>query len=94
MEEEKREHARLTMHATVNIQHGDRRIEAELENFSVKGTFVRGRMAMELDDVVVFSICQTAFRAQAKVVRKSADGYALHFEKYLPYQGFKGLAPG
>lgn len=94
MEEEKRNHARITMHAMVNIQHGGRRIEAELENFSVKGTFVRGSIVMELDDVVLFSICQTAFRAQAKVVRKSADGYALHFEKYLPCQGFRGLAPG
>ena len=83
MQKEKRNCARLAMHAKSNIQSGDCNIEGESENLSMKGAFVRTAWQMKVHDVVTFTICGTPVCAKAKVVRVTEKGMGLEFEKTL-----------
>jgi len=83
MNGEKRNCARLAMHAKANINLEDQSIEGELENVSMEGAFVTAIKQTELNDVVKFTICDTPINAKAKVVRVTDKGMGLQFEKTL-----------
>jgi hypothetical protein len=79
MKKDRRDHSRVTMHALVNILRGNQTIEAEMENLSINGTFVRGAKRMEVNDNVVLSVCSTSIKTEAKVVRVTDTGMGLRF---------------
>jgi hypothetical protein len=83
MHKEKRKHTRLALHSKANIQLGDRSIEAESENLSLKGAFVTAVSPMELYDVVAFTFSHIPISAKAKVVRVTDKGIGLQFERTL-----------
>jgi len=52
MYKEKRNFARLALHAKANIHLGEELVEAEVENLSMKGVFVTSVRRMEIEDKV------------------------------------------
>ena len=84
MHQEKRNFARLELHAKAFIHWGDQHIEGEVENVSVKGAFVMTDSLKGINDVVAFTIDNTSTcDRQAKVVRVTDKGIGLQFEKHL-----------
>ena len=88
MYKEKRNFARLALHAKANIHLFDELIEAEVENLSMKGVFVTSVRRMDLDDKVAVTIYHTLTPQilcdlKAKVVRVTDRGMGLQFEKTL-----------
>ena len=53
---EKRNCARLDLHAKANIHLGDQDIMTDMENVSMKGAFVAAVSPLKLNDVVAFTI--------------------------------------
>jgi hypothetical protein len=88
MYKEKRNFARLALHAKANIHQNDQIVEGEVENLSMKGVFVTATRRMELDDMVAITIYHTLTPQvlcdlKAKVVRITDKGMGLQFEKTL-----------
>ena len=88
MYKEKRNFARLALHAKANILQNDQIIEGEVENLSMKGVFVTATKRMEMNDTVAVTIYHTLTPQvlcdlKAKVVRITDKGMGLQFEKTL-----------
>lgn len=88
MFKEKRNFARLALHAKANIMHHDQTVEGEVENLSMKGVFIKTTQFMEIDDTVAVTIYHTLTPQvlcdlKAKVVRLNDKGVGLQFEKTL-----------
>jgi len=84
MHQEKRNFARLELHAKAFIHWDDQHIEGEVENVSVKGAFITTDSQKGINDVVAFTIDNTSTcDRQAKVVRVTDKGIGLQFEKHL-----------
>jgi len=88
MYKEKRNFARLALHAKANIHQKDQTIEGEVENLSMKGVFVTTVRRMEINDTVAVTIYHTLTPQvlcdlKAKVVRLTDRGMGLQFEKTL-----------
>jgi len=88
MYKEKRNFARLALHAKANIHVDDEMVEAEVENLSMKGVFVTSARRMEIEDKVSVTIYHTLTPQilcdlKAKVVRVTDRGMGLQFEKTL-----------
>ena len=88
MFKEKRNFARLSLHAKANIVLGDQMIEGEVENLSMKGVFVKSTRRIDLNDTVAITIYHTLTPQvlcdlKAKVVRVTDNGMGLQFEKTL-----------
>ena len=84
MRRENREFTRLAMHAKATMLLEDQYIEGEVENLSLKGTFVVAGKMLELHQVVSITIDNTlACGISAKVVRVTDKGMGLEFEKTL-----------
>ena len=84
MHEEKRNFARMELHAKVFIHRDDQHIEGEVENVSIKGAFVMAANQIGINDVVAFSIDNNqTCDLKAKVVRVTDNGMGLQFEKTL-----------
>jgi hypothetical protein len=88
MYKEKRNFARLALHAKANILQEDQVIEGEVENLSMKGVFISAGQKMELNDSVAVTIYHTLTPQvlcdlKAKVVRITDRGMGLQFEKTL-----------
>ena len=85
---EKRNFARLALHAKANVIQGHQVIEGEVENLSMKGVFVRTTRTIDLGDMVAVTIYHTLTPQvlcdlKAKVVRVTDQGMGLQFEKTL-----------
>lgn len=81
---ERRNFARLVLHAKAYINWDGRDIAGEVENVSIKGAFVTAASQMAINDVVAFTIDNTpTFDRKAKVVRVTNKGMGLQFEKPL-----------
>ena len=84
MDREKRNFARLALHAKAHIHQDDQEIEGEVENVSMKGAFVTEVSQMGVNDVVAFTIDYTPTRdLKAKVVRVTDKGIGLEFDRTL-----------
>ena len=84
MHVEKRNFARLELHAKAFLHWDDQHIEVEVENVSVKGAFVIAASQRGINDVVAFTIDNTStYDRKAKVVRVTDKGMGLQFEKTL-----------
>jgi hypothetical protein len=88
MYKEKRNFARLALHAKANIHQSDQLVEGEVENLSMKGVFVTTTKKMEINDTVAITIYHTLTPQvlcdlKAKVVRVTDNGMGLQFEKTL-----------
>lgn len=88
MYKEKRNFARLALHAKANIHHSGHTIEGEVENLSMKGVFVMAPRKLEINDTVAVTIYHTLTPQvlcdlKAKVVRVTDQGMGLQFEKTL-----------
>lgn len=88
MYKEKRNFARLALHAKANIHLGEELIEAEVENLSMKGVYVTTMRRIEMDETVSVTIYHTLTPQvlcdlRAKVVRVTNSGMGLQFEKTL-----------
>ena len=88
MYKEKRNFARLALHAKANLHLGDQVIEGEVENLSMKGVFVTAVRRLEINDMVAVTIYHTLTPQilcdlKAKVVRITDQGMGLQFEKTL-----------
>jgi len=84
MRRENRAFTRLAMHAKANMLLEDQCIEAEVENLSLKGTFIVTGRKLELHRLVLITIDGTlASGISAKVVRITDRGMGLEFEKTL-----------
>ena len=88
MFKEKRNFARLALHAKASINQQDRMIEGEVENLSMKGVFVRTTKIIPVNDTVAVTIYHTLTPQvlcdlKAKVVRITDKGMGLQFEKTL-----------
>ena len=88
MHKEKRNFARLALHAKANIVMNDQIIEGEVENLSMKGVFVTAARLLKINDMVTVTIHHTITPQvlcdlKAKVVRLTDKGMGLQFEKTL-----------
>jgi hypothetical protein len=88
MYKEKRNFARLALHAKANLHVQDEMVEAEVENLSMKGVFVTSARRMDIDDKLSVTIYHTLTPQilcdlKAKVVRVTDRGMGLQFEKTL-----------
>jgi hypothetical protein len=88
MYKEKRNFARLALHAKANIHLAEEIVEAEVENLSMKGVFVTSVRRMDIEDKVAVTIYHTLTPQilcdlKAKVVRVTDKGMGLQFEKTL-----------
>jgi hypothetical protein len=88
MYKEKRNFARMSFHAKAILQQGDRVIEGEVENLSMKGAFVTPVWHRGINDLVAVTIYhpltpQVLCELMAKVVRVTDKGMGLRFEKTL-----------
>jgi len=81
---ERRNFARLELHAKAYMHWDDRYIVGELENVSIKGAFVTAPNPIGINNLVAFTIDNTSTcDRQAKVVRVTDKGIGLQFEKHL-----------
>jgi len=85
---EKRNFARLALHAKANLILDHQVIEGEVENLSMKGVFIKTTRKIHLDDMVAVTIYHTLTPQvlcdlKAKVVRVTDKGMGLQFEKTL-----------
>ncbi|MCM0081982.1 PilZ domain-containing protein [Geomonas sp. Red32] len=88
MYKEKRNFARLALHAKANIHLDNEMIAGEVENLSMKGVFVTAARKVEINDTVAITIYHTLTPQvlcdlKAKVVRVTEKGMGLQFEKTL-----------
>jgi len=84
MRKENREFTRLAIHAKANMLLVDQAFEGEVENLSLKGTFVVTGRKLELNEVVSITINDTlACCMRARVVRVTDKGMGLQFERNL-----------
>lgn len=88
MYKEKRNFARLALHAKANIHQNDLTIEGEVENLSMKGVYVTVQKKFQLNDSVAVTIYHTLTPQvlcdlKARVVRLTDRGMGLQFEKTL-----------
>jgi len=83
MRDEKRDFARLSMHAKAILYLSNQSSEGRLENLSLKGAFVAAVNPLETNDVVALTICNTPISLKAKVVRVTDKGMGLRFERTL-----------
>jgi len=88
MYKEKRNFARLALHAKANIHQNGETIEGEVENLSMKGVFVMAPQMLAINDAVAVTIFHTLTPQvlcdlRAKVVRITEKGMGLQFEKTL-----------
>lgn len=88
MYKEKRNFARLALHAKAKLHLDEELIEGEVENLSMKGVFVVTPRRMELNDTVAVTIYhsltpQILCDLKARVVRMTDAGLGLQFEKTL-----------
>lgn len=88
MYKEKRNFARLALHAKANLHQNGSTIEGEVENLSMKGVFVMAPQRLEINDQVAVTIYHTLTPQvlcdlKAKVVRVTDKGMGLQFEKTL-----------
>jgi DNA-directed RNA polymerase subunit E'/Rpb7 len=88
MYREKRNFARLSLHAKAKIHNDNEIIEGEVENLSMKGVFVTTPQPMEMNDDVAITIHHTLTPQalcdlKAKVVRVTDTGMGLQFEKSI-----------
>ena len=84
MRKENREFTRLAMRAKANLLLEDQCIEGEVENLSLKGTFIVAERKLALHQVVSITIDETlASGISAKVVRVTDKGMGLEFERTL-----------
>ena len=84
MHVEKRNFARLELHAKAFIHWNGQHIDGEVENVSVKGAFVIAdhQSQSKINDDVGFTIDNTSTcNLKAKVVRVTDKGMGLLFEK-------------
>lgn len=85
---EKRNFARLALHARASILQNDQVIEGEVEDLSMRGVFVTASGRMKIDDRVGITIYQTQTAQplcdlKAKVVRVTDRGVGLQFDKSI-----------
>jgi hypothetical protein len=81
---ERRNFARLELHAKAYMHWDDQYIVGELENVSMKGAFVTASSQIGINDVVAFTIDNTpTCDLKAKVVRVTEKGMGLQFVKPL-----------
>jgi hypothetical protein len=83
--EQKRKFVRFSVQAKVKVLMGDRIIEGEIDNLSLKGTFVRTNEFIKINSSVTISIFDSLTthvisNLKAKVVMTTEDGYGLEFE--------------
>ena len=84
MSRERRNFARLDLHAKAYMHWDDHYIVGELENVSIKGAFVSAASMIGINGVVAFTIDNTpTFDLKAKVVRVTDKGMGLQFVKTL-----------
>ncbi len=88
MYREKRNFARLALHATASIHKKGQVIDGEVKDLSMKGAFVTSSEQLEINDRVAVTIYHTLTPQplcdlEAKVVRVTDKGMGLHFEKSL-----------
>jgi len=83
MHREKRNFARLNLHAEANIHLDGQSIECDVENVSLKGVFVVAVCPVELNDAVAFTFSDIPISAKAKVVRVTDKGIGLQFENTI-----------
>ena len=81
---ERRNFARLGLHAKAYLHWDDRYLVGELENVSIKGAFVTAACPIAINDLVAFTIDNTpTCDLKAKVVRVTDKGMGLQFVKTL-----------
>jgi hypothetical protein len=85
--EQKRKFARFAVHAKAQILAGDRVIEGEIDNLSLKGTFVKTHEHIKPDTIVTISIFDTLTTHEisdlkARVIMTTEDGFGLQFEQH------------
>jgi len=83
--EQKRKFARFPVHAKAQILTGDQIIEGEIDNLSLKGTFVKTHEPIKIDTIVTITIFDTLTtheisNMRARVVMTTEDGFGLQFE--------------
>ena len=84
MDSERRNFARLALHAKAYMYWNDHFIVGELEDVSIKGAFVTAASQLAINDVVAFTIDNTpTYDLKAKVVRVTDKGLGLQFVKTL-----------
>jgi hypothetical protein len=83
MHRERRSCDRLAMHSKATIQRGNRILEVGAGNLSMNGVFVSAVGPMDVKEVVAFTMCQTLVSVKAEVVRVTAKGTGLRFERTL-----------
>ena len=88
MPRERRNFARLAMHAKASVHLDGQTIEGEVENLSMKGVFVAAAPRVEMNETVAVTIYHTLTpqalcNLKARVVRITDRGMGLQFEKTL-----------
>ncbi|MBJ6727604.1 PilZ domain-containing protein [Geomesophilobacter sediminis] len=88
MYKEKRNFARLALHAKANLLHQESVHEGEVENLSMKGVFIKTQHRIDIDDTVAVTIYHSLTPhvlcdLKAKVIRVTDQGVGLQFEKTL-----------
>jgi len=83
--EQNRRFVRFPVQAKVKVLIGDRIIEGEIDNLSLKGTFVRANEPIKISSSVTISIFDSLTthvisNLKAKVVMTTEDGFGLQFE--------------
>ncbi|GAM09057.1 pilZ domain protein [Geobacter sp. OR-1] len=83
-----RSFSRLPIHLEATITYNGTIIEGELDNISLKGVFVRTTQKIPINDSIMITLYhhtkdQQICRLKGRVVRISAEGFAVEFEKTL-----------
>jgi hypothetical protein len=83
--EQKRKFTRFPVHAKAQILTGDHIIEGEIDNLSLKGTFVKTHELIMIGTFVTISIFDTLTtheisNLKARVIMTTEDGFGLQFE--------------
>ena len=92
---ERRNFARLDIHAKTHLRRDNQYVEGVLDNLSIKGAFVTAASQIGINDVVAVSIDDTfACDLIAKVVRVTDKGIGLQFEKTLRVENGPWLSIG
>jgi hypothetical protein len=83
-----RNYSRLPIHLEATITYNGTIVEGDLDNISLKGVFVRTKHNIPINDTLLITIYhhtkdQQICRLRGHVVRKTAEGVALEFEKTL-----------
>lgn len=81
-----RSFSRLPIHLEATISHNGAEVAGELDNLSMKGVLVRTDQLLPVDDTVTITIYHISrdnviCRLKGRVVRSTAEGVAIEFEK-------------